>query len=82
MHVHVKLFALLREKAGTDTVTIEVPEHATVMQVATRVEQLFPGLAPYLEKVRFALHMDFVDASTTVTEGDEVSLIPPVSGGK
>ncbi len=81
MRVHVKLFALLREKAGTDTIRVEVPEGATVTQVAATVQQLYPALVPYLGNVRFALHMDFVEANTPVVAGDEVGLIPPVSGG-
>jgi len=41
----------------------------------------YPMLEPYMANTRLALHMDFVDSETTLAEGDELVLIPPVSGG-
>ena len=81
MQITVKLFALMREKAGTDTIPLEVPTGAAVTQaLATLVDQ-YPTLAPYMANTRFSLHMDFVAPETTLAEGDELVLIPPVSGG-
>lgn len=81
MRIQVKLFALLREIAGTDTVALEVPEAASAGQVLHELSQQRPVLLPYLENVRLALKMDFVDAAASLDEGDELHLIPPVSGG-
>jgi len=41
----------------------------------------YPMLEPYIANTRFSLHMDFVDLGTILAEGDELALIPPVSGG-
>ena len=81
MQITVKLFALMREKAGTDTVPLEVPAGAAVMQALATLVGLYPMLEPYMANTRFSLHMDFVDPETTLAEGDELVLIPPVSGG-
>jgi molybdopterin synthase catalytic subunit len=81
MRIQVKLFALLREIAGTDTVALEVPERANAGQALHELSQHHPALQPYLEKVRLALEMDFVDEAASLSEGDELHLIPPVSGG-
>jgi molybdopterin converting factor subunit 1 len=81
MQVVVKLFALMREKVGTDTVRLEVPEGARLVDVAEALRRQYPVLDPYLARVRYAIQMDFVDAEAMVTAGDEVALIPPVSGG-
>ncbi len=81
MHIEVKLFALLREIAGTDTVALEVPEASSAGQALHELRQLHPALQPYLDKVRLALKMDFVDETAKLGEGDELHLIPPVSGG-
>ena len=81
MHIHVKLFALLREAAGTDRITLDLPEGASVAQALAHVQQQHPVLAPYRENVRLALRMDFVDAAVSLSDGDELHLIPPVSGG-
>jgi molybdopterin converting factor subunit 1 len=82
MHIQVKLFALLREIAGTDTIALEVPEAASTGQVLHQLSQQHPALQPYLENVRLALKMDFVDEAARLDEGDELHLIPPVSGGR
>lgn len=81
MHIQVKLFALLREIAGTDTVALEVPELANAGQALHALSQQHPALQPYLDNVRLALKMDFVDEAASLDEGDELHLIPPVSGG-
>ena len=81
MHVTVKLFALIREKAGTDSLSLDLPDGADVEQAVGAIRLHYPVLAPYLENLRFSLDMDFVEANTTLHEGDEVVLIPPVSGG-
>jgi molybdopterin converting factor subunit 1 len=81
MQIHVKLFALLREAAGTDSIALDLPEGASAAQALTHVQQQHPVLAPYLENVRLALRMDFVDAEVSLSDGDELHLIPPVSGG-
>lgn len=81
MHITVKLFALMREKAGTDTVRLDVPDGASVEQAIQVLQTSYPVLTPYLATTRFSLSTDFVDAETRLTEGDEVALIPPVSGG-
>jgi len=81
MQITVKLFALMREKAGTDTILLDVPAGASLTQVLAMLACQYPMLEPYMANTRFSLHMDFVDPETILTEGDEVALIPPVSGG-
>jgi molybdopterin converting factor small subunit len=81
MQITVKLFALMREKAGTDTILLEVPAGAAVTQALAALMCQYPMLRPYIANTRFSLHMDFVDPETTLAEGDELVLIPPVSGG-
>lgn len=81
MQITVKLFALMREKAGTDTVRLDLPEGSQVTHVVTQLMAQYPSLEAYAEQARYALHMDFVDSDTPVSEGDELALIPPVSGG-
>jgi molybdopterin synthase catalytic subunit len=81
MHITVKLFALLREKAGTDTVRLEIPECASVAQALAVLQDQYPVLQPYLPRVRLAVRMTFVDPVAILGEGDELAIIPPVSGG-
>lgn len=81
MQVTVKLFALIREKAGTDSLALDLPDGVAVEQAIQAVRLQHPALEPYLDNLRFSLHMDFVEADTTLSDGDELVLIPPVSGG-
>jgi MoaE-MoaD fusion protein len=83
MQVSVRLFAILRERAGRDEVELELPDGATVEQAleALRGE---PGLAEPLERMRVAMavNREYADPDTTLSAGDELALVPPVSGGK
>ncbi len=81
MHVTVRLFALIREKAGTDSLALNLPDGAVVEQAIEAVRRQHPALEPYLDNLRYSLHMDFVEADAALRDGDEVVLIPPVSGG-
>jgi molybdopterin converting factor subunit 1 len=81
MHITVKLFALMREQAGTDTVRLELPEGANVAQALAVLRHQYPVLEPYLANVRLSLQMEFVEAETILHTEDELALIPPVSGG-
>src|SRR5262249_27806406 len=60
MQITVKLFALMREKAGTDTVTLDIPAGATLAQAIAALVCHYPMLEPYMTNTRCALHMDFV----------------------
>lgn len=81
MRVTVRLFALIREKAGTDSLALDLPDGAVVEQAIDAIRHEHPVLAPYLDNLRFSLRMDFVEGDATLSDGDEVVLIPPVSGG-
>jgi MoaE-MoaD fusion protein len=79
--VRARLFARLREQAGTDTETIEIPAGSTVADVYRAIQRLHPGLQADRGAVRAALNQEFAEWDAVVTDGDEVAFIPPVSGG-
>jgi MoaE-MoaD fusion protein len=76
MRVTVRLFAGLRERAGTGRRDLELGEDA-------RVEDVWPalGLGEEPAGLVYAVNRAYVDRERTLAEGDEVALIPPVSGG-
>lgn len=81
MRVRVRLFAIQRELAGTREVPLELPAGATVEDAWDALVVLHPGLAPGRSSVRFALNTEYADATTVLGDGDELAIIPPVSGG-
>jgi molybdopterin synthase catalytic subunit len=76
VNVRVRLFAGLRERAGTGEVEIEVPEGATVGDVWPRL-----GLGDEPTGLLYARNRAYVDRAVALASGDEVAVIPPVSGG-
>jgi MoaE-MoaD fusion protein len=81
MRVRVRLFAMQRELAGTREHALDLADGATVGDAWDGLVAAFPALAPGRESVRFARNGAYADAATTLAEGDEVAMIPPVSGG-
>jgi molybdopterin synthase catalytic subunit len=80
MHVLVRLFASYREAAGRGQFEMELPEGARVRDVLARVLADHPLLRSQREIVA-ARNREYVGLDEPVTDGDEVALIPPVSGG-
>ncbi|MCW2981476.1 MAG: molybdopterin converting factor, subunit 1 [Solirubrobacterales bacterium] len=82
MTVSVRLFAILRERAGRDSVEIELPEGATVGDAFERLAET-PGLADLVERMplRMAVNREYASAGAPISPGDELAVIPPISGG-
>ena len=81
MKLSVRLFAILRERAGTDSVEIEVPAGSTVADAIEALRRE-PGLAELKAMpLRLAVNREYADPAEPVEPGDELAAIPPVSGG-
>ena len=81
IRVRVRLFAIQRELAGTREVPLELADGADVEAAWAALVARHPVLAPGRESLRFARNGDYADPTTTLSDGDEVAMIPPVSGG-
>jgi molybdopterin synthase sulfur carrier subunit len=79
--VTVRLFAAFQEAIATDWMRISLPDRATVRQVYDYLVSDYPGLEQWRSLTRYAVNLDFVEPDTLLSDGDEVALIPPVSGG-
>jgi molybdopterin converting factor subunit 1 len=82
MVVRIRLFAMLRERAGRDSVAVELADGATV-QDAIEVLAREHGMADLIDRlpVVMAVNREYAPEGSVLTEGDELALIPPVSGG-
>lgn len=82
MVVHVRLFAVLRERAGTDSLELALRRGATVAD-AMRALAGHERLGELLERmpVHMAVNRDYAAPATVLAPEDELALIPPVSGG-
>jgi molybdopterin converting factor subunit 1 len=81
MRVRVRLFAVQRELAGTREVALELPDGADVEGAWAALVALHPVLAPGRASMRFARNGDYAEPATVLADGDELAMIPPVSGG-
>jgi molybdopterin synthase catalytic subunit len=82
MTISVRLFAILRERAGQDRIALELDPGATVDDALAALARE-PGLAEPLDRmaVAMAVNRDYASGDTELHAGDELALIPPVSGG-
>ena len=76
MEVTVRLFAALRERAGAPAVTLELPEGARVRDALDSLAGLAEGVPLVM-----AVNREYASEEQVLDAGDELALIPPVSGG-
>ena len=81
LKVTVRLFAGYRQAAGTASVPLELAEGATVGGLAEQVVRLYPAIGTDPSKLVVAVNQEYADHDLSLKDGDEVALIPPVSGG-
>ena len=81
MRVTVRLFARLRDVAGTPETVVDVHPPATIEAVWRALAEAYPAVAPFRPSLSAALNDDYARMTAEVTEGDEVAFLPPVSGG-
>jgi len=76
MRITVRLFAMLRERAGADALELDLPDDASVADALAAVDHLAGGLSLVL-----AVNREYAARDQRLAPGDELALIPPVSGG-
>ncbi|KPQ36385.1 MAG: molybdopterin synthase sulfur carrier subunit [Phormidesmis priestleyi Ana] len=79
--VTLKLFAIYQETLGTAEKVLTVPAGTTAGDVRDRLITEHPSLSQWKDLTRFGINLQFVEANRSLQEGDELVLIPPVSGG-
>jgi molybdopterin converting factor subunit 1 len=80
MTVKIKVFASLRERLGRSELVRDVAGGATAGDVLAGLHREFPALAGS-GRVAIAVNSEYVDPGHVLADGDELALIPPVSGG-
>ena len=76
MVVRIRLFAMLRERAGASELWLELPEGARVRDALAALSELAGGLPLVM-----AVNREYASEDAPLSAGDELALIPPVSGG-
>ncbi len=81
MIVHLRFFAALRERLKLSEATQEVEAGSTAAAVWSALCREHPELEPLSASVSFAVNREYVEREHVLADGDELALIPPVSGG-
>jgi MoaE-MoaD fusion protein len=81
MQVRVLFFGALREMIGNAAETITVPDGAHVSNLLERYSEQIPKLKELLPSVAVAVNQEYSSKSAALRDGDEIALLPPVSGG-
>ena len=81
MAVRVILYGRLKQDAGVKTLDLPLDGPQTVGGLVARLVDSYPALAEQLGTVAYTLGAELVGPETLVQDGDELGLLPPVSGG-
>ena len=81
MRVTVRLFARLREIAGSPDLRIDLPGGARVQDAWTTLKARHPDLDAYSASISCAVNEEYARMHAPLADGDEVAFLPPVSGG-
>lgn len=81
MRVHVLLFGVLKDLLARESETVELPERATVELLLKGYSRNTPQLRKFAGSLAIAVNREYASATHVLRDGDEVALLPPVSGG-
>ncbi|MFD1427070.1 molybdopterin synthase catalytic subunit [Kroppenstedtia sanguinis] len=82
MQIHVLLFAGVAEAVGKRDLKLDLPEKATVQRLIDQLTTEYPHAADLIRHSVIALNQDYAEGDQVIRSGDEIALIPPVSGGE
>lgn len=80
--ITIKLFAMIKDKAGRDELQLDVAD-STVVELLAHIAEEIPALAGIVSTgtLRVSINSEFASLHAVVRDGDEVALMPPFSGG-
>jgi sulfur-carrier protein len=81
IHIQLKLFAVYQEALGLSDMQQQLPIGTTAIQALDQLIDQYPELARWRSITRLGVNLNFVEPDTVLQDGDELVLIPPVSGG-
>jgi len=81
MQIRLRLFATYREIVGSRGLTWSARDGITLRELVDGIVAKYPRLADHRGSMLLAVNEDIVSAERVLTDGDEVALLPPVSGG-
>ncbi|HTA25724.1 MAG TPA: molybdenum cofactor biosynthesis protein MoaE [Terriglobales bacterium] len=81
MQVRVLFFGILKDLTGYSSDLLELPEHATLRDLLAHYQQQIPRLSQLASSLAMSINQEYAPPESSLKSGDEVALLPPVSGG-
>lgn len=81
MKLEVKLFARARDVAGSETISVELPDESRVADLRSEIARQYPAMSSLATSLLVAVGTDYADETTVLSPEADVACFPPVSGG-
>lgn len=78
--INILAFGICKEIIGSNVLAFKLPEHYTIQQLKTALENSYPKIKE-LASMMLAINKEYASPEQLIHDGDEIALIPPVSGG-
>ena len=79
--IKLLFFATIRDKAGTKSMDLDIPNEMTVKQLKEQLASEYPNLKDSLKAILISVNQEYVFDEASIPSNAEVALVPPVSGG-
>jgi molybdopterin converting factor subunit 1 len=79
--IRLKLFSLAKDLAGFEETLVELPANSSSEAVFDYLKRKNPLFERWKPSLRIAVNMEYTESGKPLRDGDEVAVIPPVSGG-
>ena len=80
-HVKLLFFATIRERAGTKSLELDIPDDLTIQGLKEKLANDIPHLKDSMKSVLITINREYAFDETTVPPNAEIGMFPPVSGG-
>jgi len=81
MQVRVLFFGMLKDLTGRESESLSLTEPATLNDVVRHYEERVPGLKALLPAIALSINQEYAGLQSQLRPGDEIAMLPPVSGG-
>lgn len=80
-HIKLLFFATLRDRAGTKSLELDIPNDLTIKGLKDKLSTDYPNLKDSMKSVLITINREFAFDEAIVLANAEIALFPPVSGG-
>lgn len=81
MRVRILFFGMMKDIAGCESESADLPEAATLADLSARYENRFPQFKKFMPSLAMSVNQEYAGPQTRLKDGDEIAFLPPVSGG-